>query len=178
LVTEWGGQPFIEERTQGEESAERGKILATDPVMQLLSDEEERAEVSLIPEQRAAILKILRELVDRDVRSTIHSFLFPPQILSANWPLSRPEDAISYGLVFPLAHHYRAMLALGFTGRKSMRWFLPIKISMRNYWENLTSQEILSYHASHEKSCLRKEVRFGVKNRGKGSQLPILDRQS
>ena len=42
---------------------------AIDPVVQLLSEEEARAGITLIPEQRTAILKILRELVDRDVRS-------------------------------------------------------------------------------------------------------------
>ena len=36
---------------------------------QLLLDEEERVGISLTPEQRTAILKILRELVSRDVRS-------------------------------------------------------------------------------------------------------------
>lgn len=40
-----------------------------DPVLQLLSEEEERAGIALTPKQRTAILKILRELVDRDVRS-------------------------------------------------------------------------------------------------------------
>ncbi|MEJ2070471.1 MAG: hypothetical protein P8X58_08710 [Syntrophobacterales bacterium] len=41
----------------------------SDPVEQLLAEEEERAGISLTPEQRTAILKILRELVSRDVRS-------------------------------------------------------------------------------------------------------------
>lgn len=63
------GQPFIGERTQGEESAERGKVLTIDPVAQLLSEEVERAGITLAPDQRTAILKILRELVERDVRS-------------------------------------------------------------------------------------------------------------
>jgi hypothetical protein len=31
------------------------------------------------------------------------------------------------------------------------------------FWENLTSQEILSYHASHGNGCLRKEVCSGSK---------------
>jgi len=39
-----------------------------DPVVQLLKQEEDRAGVTLSPEQRKAILKILRELVERDVR--------------------------------------------------------------------------------------------------------------
>ena len=41
----------------------------SDPVEQLLAQEEERAGLSLTPEQRTAILKILRELVSRDVRA-------------------------------------------------------------------------------------------------------------
>ena len=40
-----------------------------DPVAQLLAEEEERAGLNLTPEQRRAILKILRELVSRDVRA-------------------------------------------------------------------------------------------------------------
>ena len=40
-----------------------------DPVEQLLAEEEERAGISLTPQQRRAILKILRELVSRDVRA-------------------------------------------------------------------------------------------------------------
>ena len=41
----------------------------SDPVEQLLAQEEERAGLTLTPEQRRAILKILRELVSRDVRA-------------------------------------------------------------------------------------------------------------
>jgi hypothetical protein len=41
----------------------------SDPVEQLLDEEVERAGISLTPDQRTAILKILRELVSRDVRS-------------------------------------------------------------------------------------------------------------
>ena len=63
------GEPFIGERIQEEESAKQGKVVAIDPVVQLLNEEEERAGITLTPEQRTAILKILRELVDRDVRS-------------------------------------------------------------------------------------------------------------
>ena len=44
-------------------------MAVSDPVEQLLVEEEERAGISLTPEQRSAILKILRELVSRDVRS-------------------------------------------------------------------------------------------------------------
>ena len=63
------GEPFIGERIQEEGSVKQGKVAAADPVMQLLNEEEERAGVTLTPKQRIAILKILRELVDRDVRS-------------------------------------------------------------------------------------------------------------
>jgi len=63
------GEPFIGESIQEEESAKQGKVVTIDPVVQLLNEEEERAGITLTPEQRTAILKILRELVDRDVRS-------------------------------------------------------------------------------------------------------------
>ena len=63
------GEPFIGERIQEEGSANRGKIVTIDPVVQLLNEEVERAGITLTAEQRTAILKILRELVDRDVRS-------------------------------------------------------------------------------------------------------------
>lgn len=63
------GKPFIGERIQEEESAKQGKVAAIDPVMQLLNDEVDRAGITLTREQRTAILKILRELVERDVRS-------------------------------------------------------------------------------------------------------------
>jgi transcriptional regulator with XRE-family HTH domain len=63
------GEPFAEGGTQEGEVTEQGKVLATDPVMQLLNEEEERAGLTLTPNQRTAILKILRELVDRDIRS-------------------------------------------------------------------------------------------------------------
>jgi transcriptional regulator with XRE-family HTH domain len=46
-----------------------GKDEAFDPVVQILNKEQERAGVTLTLEQRTAILKILRELVSRDVRS-------------------------------------------------------------------------------------------------------------
>jgi transcriptional regulator with XRE-family HTH domain len=54
---------------EGKECKIEGKVGAIDPVVQILNDEEERIGVNLIPEQRTAILKIFRELVDRDVRS-------------------------------------------------------------------------------------------------------------
>ena len=63
------GELFIGERIHEEESAKQGKAVTIDPVVQLLNAEEERAGISLTPEQRTVILKILRELVDRDVRT-------------------------------------------------------------------------------------------------------------
>jgi hypothetical protein len=50
--------------------------MATDPVVQLLNEEEEWAGVALTPEQRTATLKILREIIYRDlsfVRELLHS---------------------------------------------------------------------------------------------------------
>jgi transcriptional regulator with XRE-family HTH domain len=46
-----------------------GQVAVSDPVEQLLNEEEELAGITLTPEQRTAILKILRELVSRDVRT-------------------------------------------------------------------------------------------------------------
>ena len=63
------GEPFVEGTNQEEEATGQGKFAASDPVVQLLTEDEERAGVTLTPEQRTAILKILRELVSRDVRS-------------------------------------------------------------------------------------------------------------
>jgi len=63
------GEPFVGGDTQECEAAGRGKVVAIDPVVQLLNEEEERAGITLTLEQHTAILKILRELVDRDVRS-------------------------------------------------------------------------------------------------------------
>jgi transcriptional regulator with XRE-family HTH domain len=62
------GEPFVEIDREGEDSR-RDKIPATDPVVQLLDQEEERAGITLNPGQRTVILKILRELISRDVRS-------------------------------------------------------------------------------------------------------------
>jgi hypothetical protein len=56
------GEPF------GKKGAQE-KILVIDPVLMLLNEEEERAGITLTPEHRTAILKVLRELVFRDVRS-------------------------------------------------------------------------------------------------------------
>jgi len=63
------GEPFIEGSIQEEETAKRSKFVTIEPVVQLLLEEEERAGVTLSPEQRKAILKILRDLVDQNVRS-------------------------------------------------------------------------------------------------------------
>jgi transcriptional regulator with XRE-family HTH domain len=62
------GKPFFEGESL-EKNFIAPVILPIDPVEQLLNDEVERAGISLTPEQRTAILKILRELVYRDVRS-------------------------------------------------------------------------------------------------------------
>jgi transcriptional regulator with XRE-family HTH domain len=61
------GEPVLGE--DGKVAFKAGKDEAIDPVVQLLNEEEKRAGITLTPEQRTAILKILRELVDRDVRS-------------------------------------------------------------------------------------------------------------
>jgi transcriptional regulator with XRE-family HTH domain len=61
------GDPVIgDEVNSGEKES---KFVAIDPVVQILHEEEKRAGVTLTPEQRIAILKILRELVERDIRS-------------------------------------------------------------------------------------------------------------
>jgi transcriptional regulator with XRE-family HTH domain len=62
-------EPSVEGSTQEGEATSRGKGVTIDPILHLLNEEEERAGVTLNPEQRTAILKILRELIDRDVRS-------------------------------------------------------------------------------------------------------------
>jgi hypothetical protein len=62
------GEPFVLKNQEGELTS-RGRVAENDPVDQLLTEEEERAGITLNPGQRAAILKILRELVYRDVRS-------------------------------------------------------------------------------------------------------------
>lgn len=63
------GEPFSGRGTQAGKGTSRGKSMPTDLVVQLLNEEEQRAGVTLTPEQRTAILKILRELINRDVRS-------------------------------------------------------------------------------------------------------------
>jgi transcriptional regulator with XRE-family HTH domain len=63
------GEPFVEGGTQNGEATGLSKVGPTDPVAQLLNEEEERCGVTLTPEQRTAILKLLRELIYRDVRS-------------------------------------------------------------------------------------------------------------
>jgi transcriptional regulator with XRE-family HTH domain len=62
------GEAFIGGESH-EEELMSPSVLGTDPVEYLLSEEEVRTGISLTPEQRTAILKILRELVYRDVRS-------------------------------------------------------------------------------------------------------------
>jgi transcriptional regulator with XRE-family HTH domain len=52
-----------------EVSIKEGRVAERDPVAMLLNQEEERAGITLTPEQHTTILKILRELVDRDIRS-------------------------------------------------------------------------------------------------------------
>jgi len=61
------GEPFIGDEGKGGER--EGKVVAVDPVVLLLNEEEVRAGITLTPEQHTAILKILREFVYRDVRS-------------------------------------------------------------------------------------------------------------
>jgi transcriptional regulator with XRE-family HTH domain len=63
------GEPFIGGKTEEIQVTPSGEAKVVDPVMQLLNEEEERAGITLTQEQRTAILKILRELVERDVRS-------------------------------------------------------------------------------------------------------------
>ena len=63
------GEPFIGSGTQEVVAHGWGKMRVLDPVSQLLHDEEDRAGIILTQEQRTAILKILRELVDRDIRA-------------------------------------------------------------------------------------------------------------
>jgi transcriptional regulator with XRE-family HTH domain len=63
------GEPFVEGSIQEGEATGHCKVLTIDPVVQLLNEEEERVGITLTPDQRTAILKILRELVERDVRS-------------------------------------------------------------------------------------------------------------
>jgi transcriptional regulator with XRE-family HTH domain len=63
------GEPFIGGKTLEEQATPRGEAEAIDPIVQLLNEEEERAGITLTPEQRTAILKLLRDLIYRDVRS-------------------------------------------------------------------------------------------------------------
>jgi hypothetical protein len=60
------GEPFIGEEVLGGEAT---KLDQNDPVLQLLNDEEQRAGISLTPEQHTVILKIFRDLVERDIRT-------------------------------------------------------------------------------------------------------------
>jgi len=61
------GEPVLGE--EGKVALRAGKDEAIDPVVLLLNEEEERAGITLSPKQRKAILKILRDLVDQNVRS-------------------------------------------------------------------------------------------------------------
>jgi transcriptional regulator with XRE-family HTH domain len=63
------GDPTIGDEGQAGEREREGKVGAIDPVVLLLNEEEKRAGIVLTPEQRKAILKILREFVYRDMRS-------------------------------------------------------------------------------------------------------------
>ena len=72
------GEPFVAGSAQEEEVTIDGLVMAIDPVEQLLYEEEKRAGISLTPEQRNAILKILRELVERDVGSIRELLSFIP----------------------------------------------------------------------------------------------------
>ena len=59
------------ETSIGEKGKAEGRTVkdeSIDTVVQLLEEEEDRAGVTLSQKQRKAIIKILRELVDRDVR--------------------------------------------------------------------------------------------------------------
>jgi transcriptional regulator with XRE-family HTH domain len=59
------GEPF----PNAHEVTGPGDVMAIDPVTQLLNQEEQRAGITLTPEQRTAILKIFRELIDKDTRA-------------------------------------------------------------------------------------------------------------
>jgi hypothetical protein len=61
------GEPFIGNEDRAGER--EGKVGAIDPVMLLLKEEEKREGIVLTPEQRGAVLKILREFVYRDMCS-------------------------------------------------------------------------------------------------------------
>jgi transcriptional regulator with XRE-family HTH domain len=61
------GEPFFE--AQEVNDSNRGKVVASALVVQLLNEEENLAGIALTPMQRTAILKILRELIYKDVRS-------------------------------------------------------------------------------------------------------------
>jgi len=61
------GEPALEE--EGKVAFRTAKDEPIDPVVLLINEEEERAGITLSPEQRKAIQKILRDLVDRDIGS-------------------------------------------------------------------------------------------------------------
>jgi hypothetical protein len=60
-------------------------------------------------------------------------------------------------------------------GRESMKCLFADRAVSPDSGKKLAYQEILSYHVSHEKGCLKKGV-FRVKESEDGSQLPILGR--
>jgi transcriptional regulator with XRE-family HTH domain len=62
------GEPFFEGEPISKNSLEPA-VLPIDPVEQLLNEEVKRTGITLTPRHRTAILKIMRELVYRDVRS-------------------------------------------------------------------------------------------------------------
>jgi transcriptional regulator with XRE-family HTH domain len=63
------GEPFAKGDTQEGDVIGSGDVMAFDPVTRLLKHEEQQAGVTLTPEQRTAILKIFRELIDKDARA-------------------------------------------------------------------------------------------------------------
>jgi transcriptional regulator with XRE-family HTH domain len=63
------GKPFPEGGTQEGKVTCLGDVMVIDPVAQLLNQEERGAGITLAPEQRTAILKIFRELIDKDTRA-------------------------------------------------------------------------------------------------------------
>jgi hypothetical protein len=60
------GEPFLGEMVPEGEATKLGQ---NDPVLQLLNDEEQRTGITITPDQHTAILKIFRELIERDIRA-------------------------------------------------------------------------------------------------------------
>jgi hypothetical protein len=63
------GEPFGKGNIQIGKISSLDYFSAIDPVEQLLNEEEKRAGIILTPDQRNAILKIFRELVEKDIRA-------------------------------------------------------------------------------------------------------------